>query len=158
MPPTDELWRVIPGLERYEASDQGNIRHTARKRLLVLQEHRMGYLYFYYWPETGPQPRRRKKFYVHRAVALAFLGPPPTLFHTVDHVRGDRSDNRAVRLQWKTHSEQRRNQGHSRRPTWSESPDELSQAGAVPTVRYNATDTDEFREQAGHAYPEAEEI
>lgn len=118
----NESWRTIPGLEHYQASDQGNIRHTERKIPLTLQEHWKGYKYFYYWPTTGEQPRKRKKFYVHRAVALAFLGPPPTLFHTVDHIHGNRSDNRAAYLQWKTHSEQRINQGHSRRASWSSDP------------------------------------
>lgn len=46
---------------------------------------------------------------VHRLVAMAFLGEPPTPDHTVDHINRDKSDNRLVNLRWATNSEQSRN-------------------------------------------------
>lgn len=42
---------------------------------------------------------------VHRMVALAWLGGPPTEKHEVSHINGDRSDNRVENLAWKTHKE-----------------------------------------------------
>ncbi len=42
---------------------------------------------------------------VHRLVALAFLGPPPTPAHEVNHKNGIRSDSRVENLEWVTHLE-----------------------------------------------------
>ena len=47
---------------------------------------------------------------VHRLVARAFLGPPPALSYTVDHLNGNPDDNRVSNLRWATKSEQNRNQ------------------------------------------------
>jgi len=46
---------------------------------------------------------------VHQLVALAFLGPPPSPSHTVDHINRNPSDNQVKNLRWATPSEQRRN-------------------------------------------------
>lgn len=47
---------------------------------------------------------------VHSLVARAFIGPQPFPSATVDHINGDRSDNRASNLRWATKSEQKLNQ------------------------------------------------
>ena len=47
-----------------------------------------------------------KTHYVHRLVAQAFLGPPPSEKHTqVNHIDGDPANNRADNLEWVTRSE-----------------------------------------------------
>lgn len=51
-----------------------------------------------------------RKKYVHRLVATAFLGPPPSVGATVDHINQKTDDNRAVNLRWATRSEQQQNQ------------------------------------------------
>lgn len=58
----------------------------------------------------------QKIYRVHKLVALAFLGPPPTPKHTVDHIAkygGDwereRRDNRVENLRWATKAEQSAN-------------------------------------------------
>jgi hypothetical protein len=42
---------------------------------------------------------------VHKLVALAYLGDPPTERHEVAHLNGIKIDNRASNLAWKTHVE-----------------------------------------------------
>ena len=43
---------------------------------------------------------------LHVLVARAFLGPPPSAEHTVDHIDMDTSNNAASNLRWATRSEQ----------------------------------------------------
>ena len=51
-----------------------------------------------------------KSLLVHRIVALLFLGPPERSDQTqVDHIDGDRSNNRAVNLRWASPRENRNN-------------------------------------------------
>lgn len=52
-----------------------------------------------------------KDIYVHRLVALAYLGGPPTSRHEVAHLNGVKTDNRVSNLAWKTHTE---NEGDKR--------------------------------------------
>jgi len=42
---------------------------------------------------------------VHRLVAFAFLGPPPTSDHEINHIDGDRTNNRVTNLEWVTRQE-----------------------------------------------------
>lgn len=114
----EEEWRPIPELEKYEVSSLGNIRHSVRKKVLLAQEHWKGHLCFYYWVSGS---KRRKKMYIHRAVALAFLGKPPENCHTVDHINRIRQDNRLENLRWATLTEQVFNRETTfRRRSWSD--------------------------------------
>jgi HNH endonuclease len=45
---------------------------------------------------------------VHSLVAQAFIGPRPSRRHTVNHINGDKLDNRASNLEWATNREQQR--------------------------------------------------
>ena len=66
----------------------------------------------YYRSATYPYQQVRGTFgsksvhsvHVHRAVALAFCERPKGCTD-VDHINGDKRDNRAVNLQWLTHKE-----------------------------------------------------
>jgi hypothetical protein len=52
-----------------------------------------------------------RRIYVGRAVASTFLGPPPTLKHTADHIDRDQPDNDALtNIRWLDKSGQRANQ------------------------------------------------
>jgi len=42
---------------------------------------------------------------IHRIVAIAFLGPPPTVQHVVDHIDTNRQNNRPENLHWVTRFE-----------------------------------------------------
>ena len=46
-------------------------------------------------------------FCVHRLVAFAFHGPPPTPCHVVNHIDGNRQNNVASNLEYATHSQNR---------------------------------------------------
>lgn len=98
-----EEWRFIPGWLNYEVSSLGNVRRafTCRGvpygRPLKTWRNNRGYvatrLYRY---------DQQKTFYVHALVCAAFHGPRPH-GQTVAHLNGNRADNRASNLQWKTY-------------------------------------------------------
>lgn len=50
----------------------------------------------------------RHKRGIHRLVAEAFLGPPPTPRHEVNHRDGDKTHNMPANLEWVTHHENMR--------------------------------------------------
>lgn len=104
-----ENWRPIPGYEgRYCVSDLGNVMSmsymgTGLPGLLAFSKSR-GYLSIDL--QTGPI---KKRFVVHRLVALAFIGPRPEGQH-INHIDGVKTNNAASNLEYVTPSE---NQKHS---------------------------------------------
>ena len=100
-----EEWRQIPGrASAYSASSLGRIRRDkraigARPGHILLQHG--GRKYLTVGMASGCVRFRSD---VHRLVAAAFLGPCPTK-HEVDHINGQRRDNRACNLRYVTRSE-----------------------------------------------------
>lgn len=79
-----ERWRPVPGASRYEVSTLGRIRSNvdpAIPRILSQTCNRDGYRKVTLMTDEG----RRWYPYVHRLIALAFIGPPPSPDHVVDH-------------------------------------------------------------------------
>lgn len=103
-----EVWKPVNGFEGYyEVSNHGRIRRIAgyqstyKGRLLSLSPNSTGY------PQiTLSRPGKRKKMFVHRVVARAFLGPCPEGCE-VNHIDGDKANNFASNLEYVTPSENR---------------------------------------------------
>lgn len=104
----EEIWKSIPGYEGYyEASNMGRIKSCYRMvilstgRKITVKESILR-------PTIGPEgyasvgltiKNFRKSFKVHRLIMLAFEGPSNLL---VDHINGDKTDNRLENLEYVT--------------------------------------------------------
>jgi hypothetical protein len=97
-----ETWRkiVVDG-HAFEVSDHGRIK-SARGFILSACQARHGYL------EVAQQiSGKRKKFRVHRLVGMAFCeGYDSSL--SIDHINGNKLDNRPENLEWVSLSENSR--------------------------------------------------
>jgi hypothetical protein len=90
--------RKIPGYDGYYADNLGNI-YNARCHRLAVHPHPEGYVRL-----RIQQGTKSKNVLVHRLVALAFHGYPQDRC-VVQHINGDKTDNRAENLKWGTHAE-----------------------------------------------------
>ncbi len=93
-----EEWRQVDNLP-YEVSSEGKVRRGGR--VLRPRVHSKGYLRI--WLSANG---KRSDEYIHRLVANAFLGAAGAGMH-VDHINGDRADNRLANLRWLTPDENR---------------------------------------------------
>lgn len=107
MNPESEEWRSIPGLERYEASSLGRVRHKERKVPLKGHVNRAGYPAFGYVDIDNKDARHYKtrNMFFHQAVALAFHGQPSDPSLIVMHLDNDKTNNRPENLKWGTRAE-----------------------------------------------------
>jgi len=96
-----ETWKDIPGTD-YSVSDMGRVasRKFGKWRVLRPSRASCGYSAVSFCEEG-----RIKTTMVHRLVALAFAGHPPTSAYQVNHKDGDKANNRADNLEWVTPSE-----------------------------------------------------
>ena len=90
-------WRTIPQYPKYSASSEGEIRNDKTGRILKQEKHRCGYRQL----SVG----KGNQEYVHRLVASAFYGLQPSM--EVDHINGNKADNRVENLRWVTKSQNR---------------------------------------------------
>ena len=111
-------WKEIEGFPGYEVSDNGLV---LGKRGLVLRPCKNvqnGYLQV-----NLQSPEGKRRVYIHRLVARAFA-PGFREGLTVNHINGNKDDNRACNLEWVTQKENVRhsfaiglNKGHDPKPT-----------------------------------------
>ena len=110
-----ELWQPIPGLVGHFASSFGEIKRdqvfsaytnrwgsTTLRPLPPKQFPQFRYGKGYLGIDIGKGRELPPMQYVHRLVALAFLGSPPTPSHQVNHLDGDKTNNIPENLEWVT--------------------------------------------------------
>lgn len=91
-----EVWLDVAGTP-YQVSSSGRVRNGAG-RILKPRRHTNGYL------RVSLGAKREE--YVHRLVAVAFIGPAPDGCH-LDHIDHVRDNNSARNLRWLTPTENR---------------------------------------------------
>lgn len=108
-----ELWKDIPDYEGlYQASNLGNIRsldhirkngtnnYMQKGKLLKFNKNTSGYLQV-----RLSKNGIAKTYRVNRIIALTFIDNPLNK-ETVNHINGNKLDNRIENLEWATHKEQ----------------------------------------------------
>ena len=118
-PPSASVWhwREIPSWSAYEISSRGDIRRVIGRN----KRHARNCLSVFvrengYAQVILHQQMRRKRFLVHRLVALTFLGEQPSSDHEVAHLDGSRLNNYHGNLCWVLHRENERHKvGHGTR-------------------------------------------
>jgi hypothetical protein len=112
-----EEWLKIKGFSRYSISSLGRIRRDDAGVIRRLTPDHYGYPRVCIDDDDG----KYRTVKCHRAVALAFLGPPPTPKHHVAHKDGNRANPRLDNLRWATATENNRDKVlHGKQPMGSQ--------------------------------------
>ena len=98
-----ENWSLIEGTH-YEISTLGRVRRIGKRNLTKGHSDKLGYVVV-----ALPINNKRTNFRVHRLVAQAFI-PNPENKEQVDHIDGNRANNRVENLRWVTAEENANNQ------------------------------------------------
>jgi len=110
----NEIWRPVVGYEGwYAISNTGRVMRIAGGRGVgrpLLKPYAMKIGYYSVIVSLGSAATRRHR-YVHELVAAAFIGPRPYR-HQINHIDGDKINNRVENLEYVTQAENIR---HARR-------------------------------------------
>ena len=100
------MWKTIPEFSNYEINDQCVIRNKT-----TLREQTKHIVYGYYVVQmVHDETAKRRGRGVARLMLLSFVGPPPTIKHTADHIDRNPLNDSLENLRWATKTEQRNNQ------------------------------------------------
>lgn len=95
-----EVWRSVPAFPNYEASNFGGVRNVSTGRRLGACANKNGHLHLKLY-----QGGQRRHFFLHRVVAITFIGEQPSDEHRVCHNDGDKKRNHVLNLRWGTHQD-----------------------------------------------------
>lgn len=113
----DEIWKDIAGYDGiYQVSNLGRVKSVERK---VYNPGVLGESNYRTVPSIIRKPnimhgyhcialvvnKHKKVYRIHRLVADAFIGAQPTPMHQVNHIDGNKANNRADNLEWVTPKE-----------------------------------------------------
>ena len=90
----NEIWKTIPGYENYQVSNLGRVKGT---KILKPNVRPSGYVYAQLTING-----KNKSISIHRLVMMTFVGISKL---DVDHINGDKSDNRLSNLRYVTSRE-----------------------------------------------------
>lgn len=93
-----EVWKDIKDFPNYEVSNMGRVRNKLTGNMIHQQVRKRGYVKVQLWRNGKDYTRD-----VHRLVAISFLGYKEGL--EVNHIDGDKSNNRINNLEWCTRKE-----------------------------------------------------
>ena len=98
-----EIWKSIPGYEKYEASTLGKIRslnylRTGKIKELKQGKSKLGYLFVVLCDNS-----KNKRFAVHQLIALTFLENSNN-WKEVNHIDSNKQNNQVDNLEWSTRS------------------------------------------------------
>ena len=98
-----ELFKIIKEFPQYQISNLGNIKNS-KGQLLVIGRRRSnsGYIQVRLY-DNGKYHYR----YFHRIIAEAFI-PNPNNYRTINHINGNKLDNRISNLEWASDEMQQR--------------------------------------------------
>lgn len=98
-PVAKDEWKRIPGFEDYMACKTGEIYSTKTKRVLKQTPTKDGYLKTTLWKKGKGTTKKSHSF-----IAVTFI-PNPLDKPQVNHINGDKQDNRIGNLEWVTQKE-----------------------------------------------------
>ena len=100
------MYRSIKNFSQYQVNELGDVMSFNRGKILKPQLGSNGYLQVNLYKDGKLYSKL-----LHRLVAEAFI-PNPECKETVDHINGDKTDNRVENLRWATRKEQASFENH----------------------------------------------